>query len=90
MDLLKTFSDEPRAEKCNGHWLRSATEVLNNNSVAVESFAKSVRDLQEKGRGKYLNLMTAGPAHCGKFSCLIPCLRFIPIFKIQLLLALLE
>ena len=52
MDLLKKFSDEPFAEKYNGDWLMCAAEILNNNNVSVESFAKSVRDLLEKGREK--------------------------------------
>ena len=72
MDLLKKFSDEPRAKKCNGDWLRYAAEVLNNNSVSVESFAKSVRDLLEKGRGKYRNLMIVELANCGKAFLLNP------------------
>ena len=42
IDVLKKFSGEPCAKKCNGNWLRYAAEVLNNNSVSVELFAKSL------------------------------------------------
>ena len=79
MDLFKKF--EPCTEKCNGDWLRCATEVLNNNSVSVESFAKSVRDLLEKGRGKYRNLMIVGPANCGKTFLLNPLSEIYTCFQ---------
>ena len=81
IDLLKKFSDERCAEKFNGDWLRCAAEVLNNNSVSVESFAKSVRDLLEQGREKYRNLMIVGPANCGKTFLLNPLSEIYTCFQ---------
>ena len=66
------FLDEPCVENCNGDWLACALEVLNKNNVAVQSFAKSVRELLKRGRGKYRNLMIIGPANCGKTFLLNP------------------
>ena len=37
-----------------------------------EFFSTSVRDLLEKGRGKYRNMMIVGPANCGKTFLLQP------------------
>ena len=57
---------------CNGQWLSCATEVLQRNGVREEAFTSSVKELLEKGRGKYRNIMICGPANCGKTFLLNP------------------
>ena len=59
-------------EGCQGQWLVCAKEVLKNNGVSLFFFAAAVRELLEKGRGKYRNLMLVGPANCGKTFILDP------------------
>lgn len=49
-----------------------AESVLANNGVTCRSFASAVKDLLDKGRGKYRNIMITGPANCGKTFLLNP------------------
>ena len=46
--------------------------MLKNNGITQESFAKAVKELLHKGRGKYRNIMLIGPANCGKTFLLNP------------------
>ena len=51
--------------KCEGTWLQSGIEVL-TSKIHPFIFAHSLRELLEKGCGKFRNIMTVGPANCGK------------------------
>jgi len=53
-------------------WLTFALEILNNNNITKQKFARSVKTLLLQGRGKYRNLMITGPANCGKTFILKP------------------
>lgn len=53
-------------------WYDCASRLLHNNRISSEQFANSVKELLEKGRGKYRNLMLTGPANCGKTFLLNP------------------
>ncbi len=60
------------AEDCEGEWLRCANQVLRRNDIHHYVFATAVKDLMQKGRGKFHNIMTLGPANCGKTFLLSP------------------
>ena len=70
--LLEKTADEQCTVECNGMWYTLATQILERNNVPVSSFASSVLNLLEKGRGKYRNIMICGPANCGKTFLLNP------------------
>ena len=72
LQLLEEAKESPCSPGCDGLWLRCAKQVLERNGVARNSFSTSVRDLLEKGRGKYRNMMIVGPANCGKTFLLNP------------------
>ena len=67
---------EARGEPCKGkqasRWHASATELLEHNGISCKSFARAVKELLCKGRGKYRNIMLTGPANCGKTFLLNP------------------
>lgn len=47
-------------------WYTCASELLTSNGISCDTFAKCVKELLEKGRGKFRNIMLTGPANCGK------------------------
>ena len=51
---------------CDKVWYECATEVLGLNSIDANFYARSVRDSLVHGRGKFRNVLLAGPANCGK------------------------
>jgi hypothetical protein len=53
-------------------WHNCALQLLSNNSIAIDNFAKCVKELLTKGRGKFRNIMLTGPANCGKTFLLDP------------------
>ena len=57
---------------CNKAWYECATEVLRLNNIAIGSYAMSLRDSLEHGRGKFRNVILVGPANCGKTFMLKP------------------
>ena len=57
IQLLKEARDGECDDSCSGQWLTSAKEVLESNGVDIQYFGQCVRELLEKGRGKYRNLM---------------------------------
>ena len=57
---------------CNKAWYECATEVLRLNNLAIGSYAMSLRDSLEHGRGKFRNVILVGPANCGKTFMLKP------------------
>lgn len=70
--ILERCLEEDCAEGCNGEWLNMAETVLTNNGVTCASFSTIVKELLDKGRGKYRNVMITGPANCGKTFLLNP------------------
>ena len=72
LDILREEEETHCKTTCKGLWLKCAREILRNNSVDINSFSYSVRDALHKGRGKYRNIMTVGPANCGKTFILNP------------------
>ena len=57
---------------CQGQWLLMAKEVLQQNDIRQVDFAEAVRNLLEKGRGKYCNMHIKGPCNCAKKFLLYP------------------
>ena len=57
---------------CDNTWIQCAKEVLRNNKINAYVFAAAIRELLEKGRGKYRIVMIVGPADCGKTFILNP------------------
>ena len=53
-------------------WLKSASQVLRENSIDERYFGNAVKNLIENGRAKYRNVMITGPANCGKTFILKP------------------
>ena len=47
-------------------WFYCATEVLQNNNIEPNNFAKAIVDLLAKGRGKFRNLLLVGRSNCAK------------------------
>lgn len=72
IDILRAALEEPCVAGCNSQWYECANEVLTKNNIHPYIFAAAVRDLIEKGRGKFRNLMIVGPANCAKTFILAP------------------
>ena len=49
-----------------------ARNLLQRNNINGEQFSEAIRDLLDKGRGKYRNLYLKGPSNCGKTFLLNP------------------
>ena len=58
-------------KSCNGLWLQSALETLQNNNISWSYFSELVNSLKH-GRGKVRNLMICGPTNCAKSFILMP------------------
>ena len=52
--------------EADGEWEACALEILHNNDLPPQQFSMCVKKALAKGRGKYRNVMLAGPANCGK------------------------
>ena len=72
IEILRAASEGECVNGCNGQWYDCAFEVLTNNRIHPVIFAAAIRELIEKGQGKFRNLMIIGPANCGKTFLLAP------------------
>ena len=72
MEVIRKHASEECVSGCKGDWLECAQEVLRNNAVHPIVFAVAMRELLNKGRGKFRNIMIVGPANCGKTFLLLP------------------
>ena len=66
LEILGKELEGECVDGCNRQWLDMATNVLQLNGINRNIFSQSVRELLEKGRGKYRNMYLKGPANCGK------------------------
>jgi len=80
MDMIRDCAEGDCVEGCNGVWLDCAIEVLQNNRTHPIIFAHAIRDLLEKGRGKFRNVMIIGPANCAKTFLLNPITKIFKTF----------
>ena len=78
MSILREAFHGACVSGCNRLWYQSAVEVLESNYFHPVRFGSSVRELLQKGCGKFRNLMFIGPANCGKTFLLQP---LVSIFK---------
>ncbi len=76
MEVLREVLRGSCVPGCEQHWFRSAIEILEHNRIDVLTYAKSMRVLFEKGRGKRRNIMLVGPKDSGKTFLMDP-IRFI-------------
>ena len=81
MEILRGALEEECVIGCNGQWFECADEVLRKNKIHPYIFAAAARDLLEKGRGKYRNLMIVGPANCAKTFLLAPIQNLFKTFS---------
>ena len=72
LEILQEARGEPCKCKQVSRWHASATDLLEHDSILCKSFARAVKELLCKGRGKYRNIMLTGPASCGKTFLLNP------------------
>ena len=72
IEILEDAAQKPCVSGCNGQWLTCASEVLQQNGLRKEAFANAIKDLLEKGRSKFRNIMICGPANSGKTFLLNP------------------
>ena len=72
VDLLNEAKEGECVNGCGGKWLLAAQQLLEANSIPVQSFCHAVYIALEKGRGKYQNIFIYGPANCGKTFILLP------------------
>jgi len=66
LSIVERALEEPCVEGCNKAWVNQAKDILNRNQISQDIFASATRELLEKGRGKYRNMILVGPANCGK------------------------
>ena len=57
---------------CDRQWHSCALEVLEKNGICKQAFTNSIKELLEKGRSKFRNLMICGPANSAKTFILNP------------------
>ena len=57
---------------CDPRWLQMARNLLERNNIAGDEFSEAIRNLLDRGRGKYRNLYLKGPSNCGKTFLLNP------------------
>ena len=72
MEVLRVVGEGECADGCNGQWYELATDILSKNNLTDGSFQEAVRNLLEKGRGNYRNVILKGGANCGKTFLLNP------------------
>jgi len=72
IEILEQAAQGQCVSGCNGQWLTCASEVLEQNGIRKEAFANAIKDLLEKGRSKFRNLMICGPANSAKTFMLSP------------------
>ena len=72
MEILHKALEGPCIANCNGEWLDVAEDTLARNNLSGGSFQSAVRELLEKGRGKYRDILIFGSANCGKTFLLNP------------------
>ncbi len=82
MEVIRQQSENGDcAEGCAGEWLKCANKVLRQNDIHPYVFSAAVRDLLQKGRGKFRNIMIVGPANCGKTFLLSPLTSIYEAFQ---------
>ena len=66
MELLRETRQGERTCKAKSEWHACASQLLTNNSISCDTFANSAKELLEKVRGKFRNIMLTSVANCEK------------------------
>ena len=72
LEILQEALKGPCAENCNEQRLELAKDIVKRNNLTDGVFQKAVRELLDKGRGKYRNILVKGSANCCKTFLLNP------------------
>ena len=72
LELLKEAHEGECTCNTSQEWYSCALQLLSNNNIPVDNFASCVKNLLNKGRGKFRNILLTGPANCGKTFLLNP------------------
>ena len=72
LEILQEALKGPCAENCNEQRHELAKYIVKRNNLTDGVFQKAVRELLDKGRGKYRNILVKGSANCGKTFLLNP------------------
>ena len=72
IELLEEAKEGECVTGCEGQWYSCALEVLQQNGICKQTFTSSVKELLEKGRSKFRNIMICGPANSAKTFILNP------------------
>lgn len=66
MELLRETRPRECTCKVKSEWHACASQLLTNNSISCDTFSNSVKELLEKGGGKFPKIMLTGVANCDK------------------------
>ena len=77
IEILEKATQGQCASGCNGEWLTCASEVLEQDGIRREAFATAIRELLEKGRSKFRNIMICGPANSGENIFVEPTYKYL-------------
>ena len=72
MEILDMKYKGDCVEDCNGRWYDMAVEILTLNKIFPPSFGYAVKQLLQKGRGKFRNVMIVGQTNSAKSFILTP------------------
>ena len=72
IELLEEAKEGECVTGCEGQWYSCALEVLQQNGICKQTFTSSGKELLEKGRSKFRNIMICGPANSAKTFILNP------------------
>lgn len=72
IEILEEAEQGECVTGCEGQWLSCALEVLQQNGICKETFTESIKELLDKGRSKFRNIMICGPANSAKTFILNP------------------
>ena len=80
LEVLREVLRGSCVEGCEGRWFTCAIEILDQNRISNAAYAKSMRLLFEKGRGKRRNIMLIGPKDSGKTFLMDPVRKIFKTF----------
>ena len=72
IEILEEAAQGECVSGCDRQWHSCALEVLEQNGICKQAFTNSIKELLEKGRSKFRNLMICGPANSAKTFILNP------------------
>ena len=72
IEILEEAAQGECVVGCNGQWLSCALKVLQQNGFCKETFTQSIKELLNKGRSKFRNIMICRPTNSAKTLILNP------------------